>query len=152
MEHVEGGTQECLWEAIGSILSDLDVEIGVEYPQGVPDRRRRYMKTEQVVPRTVYECDGCQYVLGLTTEEKAEGKEVLDTAAILTIPWGGQKLEFHFHAVPHRNDCFRYWAHDPQVMHRSLEDRDFTDEDIDSFMAMFLYRKHSHSPGIARAL
>jgi hypothetical protein len=108
------------------------------------------MKTEQVVPQTVYECDGCAYVLVLTTEEKAAGKEVLDTAAILTIPWGGQKLEFHFHVVRARNDCFRYWAHNPQVMKRSLEDRDLTDDDIESFMATFLYRSHSHEPGVAR--
>jgi hypothetical protein len=59
-------------------------------------------------------------------------------------------LEFHFHAMTNRHDCFRYWAHKPSVMRASLKTRELDEEQIDDFMSMMLYRQDSWSPGIER--
>jgi hypothetical protein len=61
-----------------------------------------------------------------------------------------EEIEFHFHALKHRHDCFRYWAHNPRVMRDSLTDRSFNEEQIDDFMSLMLYRQSAFSPGIAR--
>ena len=96
------------------------------------------------------ECDGCKYVLGLTTEQRDAGVEIEETIATLIIPWGGAPVEFHFHVQRGRNDCFRYWAHNPPVMKFSLEERDWEHKDIQEFMTMFLYTDKFGGPGVAR--
>lgn len=109
------------------------------------------MRSTVMEEREVLTCDGCDYILGLTTEEKEAGVDVEDTIAKLTIPWKGKVLEFLFHIAAHRHDCFRYWAHNPGIMKKSLADRDFIPSEVDEFMSTFLYREHSHEPGITRS-
>jgi len=69
-------------------------------------------------------------------------------------PWeflrDGHALEFHFHAIKQRHDCFRYWAHNPGIMRDSLKTRDLDEEQIDEFMSLMLYRHNSWGPGIER--
>lgn len=104
------------------------------------------MKKERTKTEEYIECDGCQYVMG-------KGPMI-----VVSVPFDfpfdflqdDGKLEFHFHAIEQRHDCFRYWAHSPQVMRQSLKNRSLDEDQIDAFMELMLYRQHSWSPGIER--
>lgn len=91
------------------------------------------------VTRDAICCDGCDYIIPYSVPK------VLVTA---------RGEEFHFHdggeGAAERHDCFRYWAHNPRIMERSLKARDWDADTIDEFMSLMLYRANTHSPGIAR--
>lgn len=104
------------------------------------------MEKQRTLTEKYLECDGCQYLMGESP------------MIVVSVPFDfpfdfardGSTLEFHFHALAHRHDCFRYWAHNVGVMERSLKERKLNEEQIDDFMSMMLYREHSFQPGIAR--
>lgn len=107
------------------------------------------MEKERTLTQKYLECDGCKYLMG-----GAEPKIVVSVP--FDYPWDVLReidpgaLEFHFHAIKQRHDCFRYWAHNPRIMKESLVARELDEEQIDEFMSMMLYRENSFSPGIAR--
>lgn len=103
------------------------------------------MKTTVTTPALA--CDGCQYLMS-AKHPRVEVTVPFD----FKVEWmrADRTETFHFHAHPHRHDCFRYWAHNPQVMRRSLEERDWSEEQIDDFMSMMLYRTGPFNPGIER--
>lgn len=104
------------------------------------------MKKERTLTENYIECDGCKYVMG-------KGPMIT-----VSVPFDypvhflrdDRALEFHFHAIQARHDCFRYWAHNPQIMRDSLKARELDDEETDEFMSLMLYRQNSYSPGIER--
>jgi len=106
------------------------------------------MRKEATVTKEYLECDGCQY-----------GMAEKDPRIEITVPYDfewealrsdpPETLMFHFHAVQTRHDCFRYWAHSPHVMKRSLRERGLDAEQIDDFMSLMLYRE-GLGPGIER--
>ena len=116
------------------------------------------MRKQISVPKTQITCDGCDYIMSDPSRvpcitvtvpfEWDDGKETFDT------------LTFEFHALQgagtserrstDRHDCFRYWAHNPDVMRRSLLERGLVESEIDEFMGIMLYKSSSFSPGIAR--
>jgi len=91
------------------------------------------------VTRRAIECDGCEYLIG---------------SGVQTITLMVRDEQFDFHdggeGDAERHDCFRYWAHSPETMKRSLRNRGWGDERIDEFMSLMLYRADSWGPGIAR--
>lgn len=104
-----------------------------------------------------YICDGCFYMIGLSTEERNAGTTVEEITMTINIPWDveGDSFEFHFHSPGTRGiggwrDCFRYWAHNPEIMKISLKERETSEDEIDEFMTQMLYRSRAHSPGIDR--
>lgn len=114
------------------------------------------MRTTETVPKEVLTCDGCDYLIGLTQEEYNDGRIIEEVIATLIIPWEAainEILEFHFHVVPHRQDCFRYWAHNPRIMRRSLKARSMQEDEINKFMEIFIYRSENwnSAPGITRS-
>jgi hypothetical protein len=104
-----------------------------------PRWKRRPVHT--TITRSAIECDGCEYVI-------ASGVQM----TTLTV----REEVFHFHdggqGHAERHDCFRYWAHSPSIMQRSLTNRGWDGERIDEFLSLMLYRSDSFSPGVARAL
>ena len=108
------------------------------------------MHRERNVTQEYIECDGCKYVLGSRTGPMIVVRVPHD------YPWEALRedepaaLEFHFHALAHRHDCFRYWAHNPSIMRDSLTARGFDEEQIDEFMSLMLYRESTFAPGIER--
>lgn len=105
------------------------------------------MEKTKTVEQTYIECDGCQYLIGKETP-------VVKVTVPFDFDWmelrDGGELEFHFHALRNRHDCFRYWAHNPRNMERSLRERGLNDEQVDAFMELMLYRRDSFSPGVER--
>ena len=103
------------------------------------------MKKEKSVTQQYVECDGCKYVMG-------EDAPMIVVSVPFDYPWefmrDNRQLEFHFHAIKQRHDCFRYWAHNPGIMRDSLKTRELDNEEIDEFMSLMLYREHSWGPGI----
>ena len=108
------------------------------------------MKKTRMRSEEYLECDGCGYLM-------VSGKPMV----VLSVPFDvGMAVEaegrdwatvdFHFHVLAQRHDCFRYWAHNPRIMRNSLIEREFADDEIDDFMELMLYREHSYSPGIER--
>ena len=96
------------------------------------------MKTK--VTRDAIVCDGCEYLIGT-----AKNTIVLNVR--------GELFHFHDGTPPtDRRDCFRYWAHGPRIMERSLREREWDDEKVDEFLSQMLYRKDnsSFSPGVPR--
>lgn len=96
------------------------------------------MKT--TVTRDAICCDGCGYLIGSNVQ----------TIALVV-----REEMFDFHdggqGAAERHDCFRYWAHNPDIMEGSLKDRGWAREKIDEFMSLMLYRSGSPgSPGIPR--
>lgn len=100
------------------------------------------MKT--TVTRNAIQCDGCEYLIG---------------AGVQTITLTQAEETFDFHdggeGAAERHDCFRYWAHNPDIMRRSLRNREWPEADIEDFMSLMLYRSESsagwgHGPGIPR--
>lgn len=112
------------------------------------------MKKERTLTQEYLECDGCKYVMGsdapLVTVTVPFDYPMKFLRADRALVRADRTLEFHFHAIQARHDCFRYWAHNPQVMRDSLIARGLDEEQIDDFMAMMLYRQNSYSPGIER--
>jgi len=105
------------------------------------------MKKERTRTEEYVECDGCKYIMG-------DGPMIV-VSVPFDYPWeflrvNNEALEFHFHALQQRHDCFRYWAHNPGVMRDSLKARELDSEQIDEFMSMMLYRQNNYSPGIER--
>lgn len=106
------------------------------------------MDKERTVTQKYRECDGCKYTMGS------------DPMIVVSVPFDYPldflreidpgTLEFHFHALANRHDCFRYWAHNPRIMKESLVARELDEEQIDEFMSMMLYRNSSFEPGVAR--
>ena len=95
---------------------------------------------ETTVTSKAIQCDGCEYLVGRS----------VPLVRVLARGW-----EFDFHdggeGAAERHDCFRYWAHNPHVMQRSLKARGLNEDEIDEFMAVMLYRKEGTSgPGIPR--
>lgn len=107
------------------------------------------MHRTKTVEQHYLSCDGCKYLMG-----KDELK------IVVTVPFDYpfefmrsddvEELEFHFHALKNRHDCFRYWAHNPRIMRDSLTDRGFDEEQIEDFMSLMLYREGTWSPGVER--
>lgn len=105
------------------------------------------MKKMVQVTKEQISCDGCDYLMSLK-----------DPHIIVSVPFDypleflqdNRIVTFEFHALHHRHDCFRYWAHNPEIMRRSLRERDFTEEQIEDFMELMLYRQTPYSPGIER--
>ena len=99
------------------------------------------MEKKKTVEQTVIECDGCQYIMGRAP-----------APILVTVPLhdNAEPLVFHFHTLHNRHDCFRYWAHNPRVMIRSLKERGLGDEDVEAFMELMLYRESKFGPGIDR--
>lgn len=106
------------------------------------------MNRERTVTQKYMECDGCKYTMG-------DGPMITVTVPF-DYPWEFLRedepgtLDFHFHALTHRHDCFRYWAHNPGIMEDSLRARELDNEQRDEFMSMMLYRQSSFSPGLER--
>ena len=101
------------------------------------------MDKQRTVVQDYRTCDGCDYMMG----DK-------HPPIVVTVPPGGlvfAELVFHFHALTNRHDCFRYWAHNPSIMRKSLAERELDDQQIDEFMSMMLYREGQYAPGIPRA-
>lgn len=110
------------------------------------------MRHEIPTTRVQYECDGCQY--GMRDPEERP-------CIVVSVPMeydGGDRLTFHFHGVQDDGyrDCFRYWAHNPDVMERSLRARGLDETDRDEFMYLMLYKRErdgkvdTFSPGVPR--
>lgn len=89
------------------------------------------MKTKREVEVVV--CDGCQYDMR---------RDAPKTLLIIPVESQLNPVEFHFH-YGEGHDCFRYWALDTYVMKRSLDDRGFDSEEIETFMKHHLYRKQT---------
>lgn len=111
------------------------------------------MKREAETKVYIVECDGCDYVLARRNRER-ELEPALANSILVSVPWdwpwpaeirSGNKLDFHFHAD---GDCFRYWAHSPYVMKKSLEKRGLDEAQVGEFMRLMLYRSDHRSPGI----
>jgi hypothetical protein len=106
------------------------------------------MNKERTVTQKYVECDGCKYVMG--------NGPMITVSVPFDFPFEwlrgakGETLDFHFHAIQARHDCFRYWAHNPGVMRDSLRARELDNEQIDEFMSLMLYRQNSYSPGIEK--
>lgn len=97
------------------------------------------MDKQRSVVEKYRQCDGCQYLVGK------------DSPVItVSVPLDHGEFLFHFHTLANRHDCFRYWAHSPRIMQKSLQERSFTDEMIDEFLELMLYREDTFHPGIAR--
>lgn len=107
------------------------------------------MKKTKTVEQTILECDGCQYLM-------SEKDPRIEVTVPFDFPWKElrsdpiETLTFHFHALGNRHDCFRYWAHDPHNMRRSLRERELDADQIEDFMSLMLYRDGSFGPGVAR--
>jgi hypothetical protein len=105
------------------------------------------MEKERTLTQKYLECDGCKYVMG-------SDDPMIVVSVPFDYPWeflrDDRNLEFHFHAIRQRHDCFRYWAHNPRIMRESLEARKLNEDQIDEFMMMMLYREHSWQPGITK--
>ena len=107
------------------------------------------MQKTRTVEQKYLECDGCQYLLGQSSPP-----------IVVTVPFDfawmeiredpPRELEFHFHTLSSRHDCFRYWAHNPHNMERSLRERGLNDDEIDAFMSLMLYRRDNFAPGVER--
>jgi hypothetical protein len=122
------------------------------------------MNKERMEAHKWIECDGCQYAIGRTSREAANGLRLDRIHMTVSIPVDlvpENDLTFHFHVANDEarpddtrglRDCFRYWAHNPSIMKRSLKERGMDDDDIDTFMSQFLYRTgtSSLSPGVER--
>lgn len=107
------------------------------------------MRVEYGEPMVRLDCDGCDYTIAAAKEGGAVRVE--KDASVLRVPWPGSDLEFHFHSPKvSRNDCFRYWAHNPRIMRRSLERRSLSEAVIDDFLSAMLYRDNPSGPGVAR--
>ena len=108
------------------------------------------MRKTATIEKEYIECDGCLY--GMAEEDpRVEVTVPFDFAweALRSNP--PETLTFHFHALQQRHDCFRYWAHNPTIMKRSLKARELDEEQIDDFLSLMLYRKESgFGPGLAR--
>lgn len=106
------------------------------------------MKAQVQVTKTQYTCDGCDYLM--TEEQVKHGVRV--NVPLRTNDDPDRELEFHFHTLTNRHDCFRYWAHNPRIMTRSLKARDLDEEEVDTFLSLMLYRGDGAwpSPGIER--
>jgi hypothetical protein len=104
------------------------------------------VKKKRTVTKEYMECDGCKYLMG-------EGP-MITVSVPFDYPWeylrDDRQLEFHFHALQQRHDCFRYWAHNPRIMRDSLKDRELDNEEIDEFMSLMLYRERIGGPGVER--
>lgn len=105
-------------------------------------------KTVQVEKEQL-SCDGCQYLMN-ESDARIEVSVPFDFILEELRADQPDTLDFHFHALGHRHDCFRYWAHGTDIMKRSLRERGLDDEQIDDFLSLMLYREHSWSPGIDR--
>lgn len=109
------------------------------------------MRNLVTVEKPQYTCDGCDYLM-----RESEIDQAVRVVVPFDYPWmdlqAGHELEFHFHTLSNRHDCFRYWAHNTHVMKRSLVHRGLTEDEIDSFMGLMLYRDDDrpYSPGLAR--
>lgn len=105
------------------------------------------MHRTKTVEQQYLECDGCKYILGKD-----------DPRITVSVPFDypldflqdDRTEEFHFHAIKQRHDCFRYWAHNPEIMRDSLKARGLSEEQMDEFMSLMLYRSKSWEPGISR--
>lgn len=104
------------------------------------------MNKERTVTQKYMECDGCKYVMG----ESPHITVAVPFDYPLEFLRDDGTLEFHFHALTNRHDCFRYWAHNPRIMSESLTARGLDEEQIDEFTSMMLYRQNTFSPGIER--
>lgn len=96
------------------------------------------MKT--TITRDAICCDGCDYIIenGVRTIALVVREEMFDFHD------GGQ-------GNAERHDCFRFWAHNPDIMKRSLGARDWDEDRIEEFMSLMLYRSSTPgSPGMAR--
>jgi hypothetical protein len=98
------------------------------------------MKT--TVTETAIQCDGCEYLVGKNVET-------------ITVVVRGEIFDFHDggKGAAERHDCFRYWAHGPRIMRRSLENRGWPEERVEEFLSLMLYREEGgpwESPGIPR--
>ena len=105
------------------------------------------MNKERTVTQQYMECDGCKYLMS--------DKDPFITVSVpfdypLEFLRDGTMLDFHFHTLANRHDCFRYWAHNPRIMRDSLTARGMDEEQIDDFMSLMLYRQSPFSPGIER--
>jgi hypothetical protein len=93
------------------------------------------------VTRSAIVCDGCGYIIpgGERQITLTVRKEVFDFCD------GGE-------GAAEKHDCFRYWAHGPRIMRRSLEERDWDDERIEEFLSLMLYRGEGWlgGPGVPR--
>ncbi len=114
------------------------------------------MKKQRTETKEYLECDGCQYVIGLSTHDRERGVKLEDCVTTLDVFWDDERVVFHFHGAEHptRHDCFRYWAHNVHVIQRSLKERGWDDEDIDDFLRVHLYSDPNKvgSPGIPRPM
>lgn len=88
------------------------------------------------VSHPAVQCDGCEYIIG----------QKVPTVRVIA---RGEQFDFHDggEGAAERHDCFRYWAHGPHIMRRSLENRDWDCEQIDEFMSLMLYRGKGAYPG-----
>ncbi len=109
------------------------------------------MRKSRTIEQPYLECDGCQYLM-------SEDDPRIEVTVPFDFPWKELQsdpiamLTFHFHALGQRHDCFRYWAHDPHNMKRSLKEHGLDDNQIDDFMSLMLYRQQNgFGPGVARA-
>lgn len=95
------------------------------------------MKT--TITRPAVSCDGCEYLISAGVQTT-------------TLVVRGEQFDFHDGGTgtAERHDCFRYWAHNPRIMRRSLEERDWGEERIDEFLSLMLYREGSLGPGLPR--
>jgi hypothetical protein len=95
------------------------------------------MKT--TITRDATSCDGCEYLIG-------------SDVPTIVVTVRGEQFDFHDggQGQAERHDCFRYWAHGPNIMKRSLLERGWNEEAIDEFLSLMLYRKDGLSPGVTR--
>jgi len=104
------------------------------------------MKKVRNVQQEYMECDGCIYVM-------SESKPRITVDVPFDYPLEAlredppRSLEFHFHAD---SDCFRYWAHNPRIMRRSLAERELSEDEIMDFLSLMLYREDPFHPGVER--
>lgn len=98
------------------------------------------MKT--TVTKDALLCDGCDYLISTGVP-------------IITVAVRNELFHFHDGGVgdAERHDCFRYWAHGPNIMERSLKQRKYDQDQIDEFLSLMLYRREgtfSQGPGVPR--
>lgn len=111
-------------------------------------------------PMVRWDCDGCDYIIGPPGKVLDDGSTIDCHVTVLRIPTTHEHgaadgedgfLEFHFHGPAGRSsDCFRYWAHSPHVMARSLERRGWLPDEVQEFLATHLYREAGGSIGLER--
>jgi hypothetical protein len=99
------------------------------------------------VTRDAIQCDGCEYQIGRDVE-------------MIHVTVRGEIFDFHDggEGNAERHDCFRYWAHGPHIMKRSLQERGWDEDRVEEFLSLMLYRASataaggpfSGSPGIPR--